>query len=193
MNVHSLSRRCSFDEGNVKSGKCPTSVRCFGYIHNIHMHIHIFHLFMVLWLKHQRHYAHFSSRLLMTVSRLSANFSHPKKKNVITANPYWAYWLKYLLPHLCCEHGFHTPSRAKDVQGLGETVVIYEASVDGEQAHHQDDVSPLKERIPDLCGHTTQLSYTPLKTWWHAFTFFGSYYTSTLWWKDAKDAKRKQS
>lgn len=48
------------------------------------------------------------------------------------------------------EHGFHAPSRAENVEGLGETVVVYEPSVDGEQPHQQDDVSALEERVPDL-------------------------------------------
>lgn len=62
--------------------------------------------------------------------------------------------IKYSLPHVSSEHGFHTPPRAKDVDGLGEAVVVYQARVDGEQAHHEDDVTPLEECVPDLYGET---------------------------------------
>lgn len=85
-------------------------MRCFG---------HIFHLFMVLWLNHQRHYAHFRSRLLMmssAVIRLSANFSHPKKKKkchdsqpllsvlteILTSTPALWTWLSHSIPSQRC-------------------------------------------------------------------------------------------
>lgn len=60
------------------------------------------------------------------------------------------FFMKYSRPRPGSEHGRHIPSGAKDVEGLWKTVIVYEASVDGEQAHHQDDVTPLKERVPDL-------------------------------------------
>lgn len=66
--------------------------------------------------------------------------------------------MKYSLPHI--EHGRHIPSRTKDVKGLWETVIVYQPSVDGEQAHHQDDITPLKECVPDLHIHIESLSYT---------------------------------
>lgn len=40
------------------------------------------------------------------------------------------------------EHGPHTPGGAEHVEGLGEAVVVDEASVDGEESHQQDDVAP---------------------------------------------------
>lgn len=53
-------------------------------------------------------------------------------------------------PLLIGEHGLDAPSGAKDVERLGETVVVNQAGVDGEKAHHEDDVAPAEERGPDL-------------------------------------------
>ena len=43
--------------------------------------------------------------------------------------------------------------RSKDVEGLGEAVVVDEARVNGEQPHHEDDVAALKQDVPDLREH----------------------------------------
>lgn len=75
--------------------------------------------------------------------------------------------MKYSRP----PHGLHTPARTKDVKGLWETVVVYQASVDGEQSHHQDDITPLKERVPDLLVHIKSLSYTS-DTHTHSLWYF---------------------
>lgn len=42
------------------------------------------------------------------------------------------------------------PGRAKDVERLGEAVIVDEASVHGEYAHEQDQVAPTKKGVPDL-------------------------------------------
>lgn len=46
--------------------------------------------------------------------------------------------------------GIDVPRRAKDVEGLGEHIVVYNASVDGEARHEQDNVATAKEDVPDL-------------------------------------------
>lgn len=51
------------------------------------------------------------------------------------------------------KHGLHTPSRAKDVKRLWETVIVYQASVNGEETHQQDDITPFKECVADLNMH----------------------------------------
>lgn len=66
--------------------------------------------------------------------------------------------MKYSLPHF--GHGTDIPARTKDVKGLWEAVIVYKASVDGEEAHHQDDVTALKERIPDLHIHIYNMQIT---------------------------------
>lgn len=37
------------------------------------------------------------------------------------------------------------PGGAKEVEGLGEDVVVYHTSVDGEQTHEEDDVTTIKD------------------------------------------------
>lgn len=37
------------------------------------------------------------------------------------------------------------PGGAKDIDGLGEDVVVYHTSVDGEQTHEEDDVTTIKD------------------------------------------------
>lgn len=66
--------------------------------------------------------------------------------------------MKYSRPHFSTEHGLHVPCRTKDVKGLWETVIVYQAGVDGEQAHQQDDITPFEERVPDL--HIKSFRYT---------------------------------
>ena len=39
---------------------------------------------------------------------------------------------------------------AKDVEALGEDIVVDEPSVDGPDAHHEDDVATSKEDLEDL-------------------------------------------
>ena len=55
-----------------------------------------------------------------------------------------------LPPRAISEHGLDTPGRAKDVQRLGEAVVIDQARVDGEDAHEEDEVAPMEEGVPNL-------------------------------------------
>lgn len=74
--------------------------------------------------------------------------------------------LKYSLPHLSIEHGFHTPSRTKNVYGLWEAVIVDQPSVDGEQAHHEDDVTALEECVPDLHVYS-YTSFIPIATHKH--------------------------
>ena len=82
---------------------------------------------------------------------------HCKK---ITLMHFWVCWAVFKMQYSLPPHGLHTPARTKDVKWLWETVVVYQASVDGEQSHHQDDITPLKERVPDLLEHIKSLSYT---------------------------------
>lgn len=77
-----------------------------------------------------------------------------------------AKYFKHSLPHIFPKHGLHTPPRTKDVQGLWETVVVYQASINGEQAHHQDDVTPLKEHVPDLHVHIRSVTFHTLNSHW---------------------------
>lgn len=60
---------------------------------------------------------------------------------------------RYLLPPLFFKHGKHTPSRTKDVERFWETVIVYQPSVDREQSHHQNDITPLEECVQDLHVH----------------------------------------
>lgn len=48
------------------------------------------------------------------------------------------------------EHGTNAPSRAKHVEGFGEAVVVNDASVDGKEAHQQDDVATGKDHVEHL-------------------------------------------
>lgn len=48
------------------------------------------------------------------------------------------------------EHGPNAPSRAEHVEGFGEAVVVNDASVDGKQAHQQDDVAAGKDHVEHL-------------------------------------------
>lgn len=46
--------------------------------------------------------------------------------------------------------GVDVPRWSEDVEGLGENIVVDDASVDGEAGHEQDDVATAKEDVPDL-------------------------------------------
>lgn len=59
-----------------------------------------------------------------------------------------------LLPRAISEHGLDAPGRAKDVESLGEAVVVNEARVNGEDAHEEDKVAPMEEGVPDLAWET---------------------------------------
>lgn len=48
--------------------------------------------------------------------------------------------------------GVDVPRWSENVEGLGEDVVVYNASVDGEAGHEEDDVTTAKEDVPDLGG-----------------------------------------
>lgn len=48
------------------------------------------------------------------------------------------------------KHGPNAPSRAKHIEGFGEAVVVNDASVDGKQAHQQDDVATGKDHVEHL-------------------------------------------
>lgn len=61
-------------------------------------------------------------------------------------------------PLLICEHSLDAPARAKYIERLGETVVVNQPGVDGEEPHHQDDVTPVEERRPYLRAAETPLS-----------------------------------
>ena len=51
---------------------------------------------------------------------------------------------------------------AEDVEGLGEDVIVDEASVDGEAAHHGDDVPSSKEDLEDLRPLSFRLQHSLL-------------------------------
>lgn len=57
-----------------------------------------------------------------------------------------------LLPCAISEHGLDTPRRAKDVESLGEAVVINHPRVNGEDAHEEDEIAPVEEGVPDLAS-----------------------------------------
>lgn len=61
-------------------------------------------------------------------------------------------------PLLISEHSLNAPARAEYVEGLGETVIVYQAGVNGEKPHHQDDVTSAEERRPYLGPTETRLS-----------------------------------
>ena len=42
------------------------------------------------------------------------------------------------------------PGCTEEVDGLGEEVVVYEARVEGEDAHQQDDVATSEHHLEDL-------------------------------------------
>ena len=51
------------------------------------------------------------------------------------------------------------PCSAKDVKGLWKAVIVYEASIDGEKSHQQDNIATiengikhLKQKIELFCG-----------------------------------------
>ena len=56
----------------------------------------------------------------------------------------------HLLPCAVSKHGPDAPRRAKDVESLGEAVVVNEARVNGEDAHEEDEIAPVEEGVPDL-------------------------------------------
>lgn len=58
----------------------------------------------------------------------------------------------HLLPSIIFKHGDDMPRRAKDVERFGEAVIVDEASIYGEYAHEQDQVTPAEEGVPDLQG-----------------------------------------
>lgn len=53
------------------------------------------------------------------------------------------------------EHWPDTPTRTKHVQGLGEAVVVNDASVDREDPHQEDDVAPSKDHVEHLQRKTS--------------------------------------
>lgn len=55
-----------------------------------------------------------------------------------------------LLPRAVSEHRLDTPRGAKDVKRFGETVIVDQAGVDGEDAHEQDQIAPIEEDVPHL-------------------------------------------
>lgn len=57
-----------------------------------------------------------------------------------------------LLPCAISEHGPDTPRRAKDVESLGEAIVVNKTRVNGEDAHEEDEIAPVEEGIPDLAS-----------------------------------------
>lgn len=57
-----------------------------------------------------------------------------------------------LLPRAISEHGSDTPRRTKDVERLGEAVVVNQARVDGEDAHKEDQIAPVEEGVPNLAS-----------------------------------------
>lgn len=59
-------------------------------------------------------------------------------------------------PMILGEHGLNAPAWAKDVERLGEAVIVDESGVSGEEAHHQDDVAALKE-----CGEELRKMLDP--------------------------------
>ena len=61
-------------------------------------------------------------------------------------------------PLLICEHGLDAPGWAEYIQRLRETVVVNQPGVDGEDPHHQDDVTSAEERLPYLRSTDTQQS-----------------------------------
>jgi len=48
------------------------------------------------------------------------------------------------------KHGPDTPTRAEHVQGLGEAVVVNDASVDGKDPHQKDDIATSKHHVEHL-------------------------------------------
>ncbi len=42
---------------------------------------------------------------------------------------------------------WEVPTRVPDMERLGEDIVVHEASVNGEDAHQKDDVSPTEKKI----------------------------------------------
>ena len=50
----------------------------------------------------------------------------------------------------CCIGVGRVPGGAKDVDGLGEEIIVDDASVDGEQAHQEDDVATIKHSTKHL-------------------------------------------
>lgn len=57
----------------------------------------------------------------------------------------------YVLPRsVRIEHGPHTPGRAKNVEGLGEAVIVNQSGIYGEQSHEQDDVASPDQDIYNL-------------------------------------------
>lgn len=48
------------------------------------------------------------------------------------------------------KHGPHAPARAKNIQRLGEAVVVNDPGVDGEYSHQQDDVTARKHHVEHL-------------------------------------------
>ena len=42
------------------------------------------------------------------------------------------------------------PRRAKNIKGLGETVIVDEATVDGEEAHEEDEITATLDRPKHL-------------------------------------------
>lgn len=58
--------------------------------------------------------------------------------------------MSHLRPLLIGEHGLNAPSGPKYIYRLGETVIVNESGVDGEEPHHEDDVSPMEEHHPYL-------------------------------------------
>lgn len=53
-------------------------------------------------------------------------------------------------PLLICEHSLDAPARTKDVERLGETIVVNQSGVNGKEPHHQDDVTPVEKGHPYL-------------------------------------------
>lgn len=59
----------------------------------------------------------------------------------------------YILPRpVGLKHGPNTPGRAEDVEGLGEAVIVNQASVYGEHSHEQDNIPSSDNHICNLGG-----------------------------------------
>lgn len=58
--------------------------------------------------------------------------------------------LRPVAPHSRIEHRPDAPARAKQIEGLRETVVVNDARVNREDSHKQDDVAPCKHHAEHL-------------------------------------------
>lgn len=56
------------------------------------------------------------------------------------------------------EHGSDAPRGSKDVEGLGEAVVVDEASVYGEEAHQEYNVASIHQHVNQLQGRVTNVT-----------------------------------